>query len=73
MVSPKKAVTKITMPTPTQKVTATPSPTGTDRSGDGVATGDQMGPSDLLLLLVGIAGMFVLILINAKLEKEETR
>lgn len=70
-VSPKKAVTKITTPTPTQKVTATPAPTGKDRSGEGAATGDQMSPSDLLLLLAGTAGMLALILANAKPGKEE--
>lgn len=61
-VFPKKAVTKI----------ITPTPTGTDKSGDGMATGDQMSPSDLLLQLAGTAGMIVLILISAKPEKEET-
>lgn len=70
-VSPKKAVTKITTPTPTGQITPVPSPTGTDKSGDGMATGDQMSPSDLLLQLVGTAGLIVLILINAKPEKEE--
>lgn len=71
-VSPKKtAIRKI--PTPTQKVTTTPSPTGKDRSGDGAATGDQMSPSDMLLLLAGAAGMLALILANAKPGKEETR
>lgn len=71
-VSPKKAVTKITTPTPIGQITPVPSPTGTDKSGDGMATGDQMSPSDLLLQLVGTAGMIVLILVNAKPEKEET-
>lgn len=70
-VSPKKAVTKITTPTPTRQTTPTPSPTGTDKSGDGMATGDQMSPSDLLLQLAGTAGLIILILVNVKPEKEE--
>lgn len=69
-VAPKKAVKKIATPTPTKPVTVTP-PTNQDesredKSGNGAATGDQLSTADLILPLIGAAGMTTAVVINLK-------
>lgn len=69
--APKKAVKKGEAPTPTVTATISPELSGKDRSGDDMATGDQIKTSYLILLFIGALGMTAGILMNTKTSKKE--
>lgn len=71
--APKKAVKKEEAPTPTVTATISPEPSGKDKSGDNMATGDQMKTADLVLLFIGALGMTAGILMNTKTNKKEEK